>query len=379
MMARMSPALPVSDASGLTPAGPAGRPAPKRILIIRLDRLGDVILSTPVLTALRQRFPHAFLAMMVRPACQDVVQGHPSVNEVILYEKEGIHRSVPATIRFARGLRRYAFDTALILHPTNRSHWIPWLAGIPVRIGYDRKCGRLLTHRIAHQKQEGTKHEAVYTLELLASFGITPPHPRPVMPIQRRAVERIEALLREASIRETDQLVAIHPSASCVSKRWMPERFAQVADRLVEEQRMRICLIAGPDDARYARWTAQAMRQPALDCAGRLSVGELAALLQRCRLLISNDSGPVHVAAAVGTPVVDIFGRNQRGLSPLRWGPLGEGHVVLHKEVGCVTCLAHDCDIEFLCLTELSVEEVYRAAHSILQRSAPAAARRRQH
>ena len=84
--------------------------------------------------------------------------------------------------------------------------------------------------------------------------------------------------------------------------------------------------------------------------------------------MISNDSGPVHVAAAVGTPVVDIFGRNQRGLSPQRWGPLGEGHVVLHKEVGCVTCLAHRCDIEFLCLTSLSVEEVYQAAVSVLEK-----------
>jgi len=100
--------------------------------------------------------------------------------------------------------------------------------------------------------------------------------------------------------------------------------------------------------------------------AGQLTVADLAELLRRCRLLISNDSGPVHVAAAVGTPVVDIFGRNQRGLSPQRWGPLGEGHVVLHKEVGCVTCLAHQCDIEFLCLTSLTVDEVYQAAVRVL-------------
>jgi ADP-heptose:LPS heptosyltransferase len=139
---------------------------------------------------------------------------------------------------------------------------------------------------------------------------------------------------------------------------------------MVEEQQVRICLVAAPDDARYANQTAQAMQQPALDLSGRLGVAELAALLKRCRLLISNDSGPVHVAAAVGTPVVDIFGRNQRGLSPLRWGPLGDGHLVLHKEVGCVTCLAHDCDIEFLCLTSLTVEEVYQAAVTILKRPA---------
>jgi len=148
----------------------------------------------------------------------------------------------------------------------------------------------------------------------------------------------------------------------------MPDRFAQVGDRLVAEHGVRLCLVAGEADVETARRVAQLMHQSVLNLAGRLSLGELAALFKRCRLLISNDSGPVHVAAAVGTPVIDIFGRNQRGLSPQRWGPLGEGHIILHKEVGCVTCLAHNCDIEFLCLTSLSVDDVYRAAVSILQR-----------
>ena len=345
-------------------------PSPKRILVIRLDRIGDVVLSTPVLQALRHRYPHAFIAMMVRQACADVVAGNPYLNEVVVYEKEGAHRSVIGTIRFARQLRhRYAFDTALVLHPSNRSHWIPWLAGIPVRIGYNRKCGWLLTHRVPHRKQEGQRHEEVYTLEMLAPFGIElPADPRPTITLSPRANQRIDALLAAASVSVGEPLLAIHPSASCVSKRWMPQRFAQVADRLIAEQGVRMCVVAGESDVPYADQMVQAMTQPVLNLAGQLSMAELAVLLHRCRLLISNDSGPVHVAAAVGTPVVDIFGRNQRGLSPLRWGPLGEGHVILHKEVGCVTCLAHNCDIDFLCLTSLSVDEVYHAASSILQR-----------
>jgi heptosyltransferase-2 len=345
---------------------------PKRILVIRLDRLGDVILSTPVLQALRSHFPHAFIAMMVQPACHDVVEGNPYLNEVILYDKESAHHSVAATIRFARTLRQFEFDTALVLHPSNRSHWIPWLARIPVRIGYDRKCGWLLTHRIPHLKQEGQKHEAIYTLELLELFGISPATPKSFVPIHDWAKQRVDALFTESSIQPSDQLVAIHPSASCISKRWMPDRFAQVADRLITEQGIKICLVAADTDALYAHQVAQGMRRVPVNFAGRLSVAELAALLARCRLLISNDSGPVHVAAAVGTPVVDIFGRNQRGLSPLRWDPLGEGHIILHKEVGCVTCLAHNCDIDFLCLTSLSVDEVYQAALTILKRPAPA-------
>lgn len=339
---------------------------PKRILVIRLDRIGDVVLSTPVVQELRQHFPHAFVAMMVRPPCRELIEGHPSLDEVIVYDKEGRERGVLGTIRFALRLRRYEFDTALVLHPSNRSHWVPWLAAIPTRIGYRRKSAWLLTHRLPHRKQEGRRHEAAYTLELLQPFGITPVVPKPLIVVREAAGRQVEAMLAAASIQPTDRLVGVHPSASCISKRWMPERFAQVADRLAAEHGVRICLVAGDEDARYADQVVQAMQQPVTNFAGRLSLGQLAALLQRCRLLISNDSGPVHIAAAVGTPVVDIFGRNQAGLSPQRWGPLGEGHVILHKEVGCVTCLAHECDINFLCLSTLQVEEVYQAAVSVL-------------
>lgn len=342
--------------------------APRRILVIRLDRLGDVVLSTPVLRVLRQQFPHAFIAMMVRPSCRDVIEGHPLLNESIIYEKETRHRGLLATFLFARKLKRYEFDTALILHPSARSHWIAFLAGIPNRVGFNRKSAWLLTRRLPHQKQEGKKHEAAYTLEMLQVFGITPPPaPEPSIVVQESAQRRVAVLLEQAGI-SRERLVAIHPSASCVSKRWMPDRFAQVADRLVASCNVRICLVAGAEDAPYANAVASAMQAPVLNLAGRLTVAELAALLQRSALLLSNDSGPVHMAAALGTPVVDIFGRNQRGLSPLRWGPIGKNHIVLHKEVGCVTCLAHACDIGFLCLTALPVDEVFDAVKNVLDR-----------
>lgn len=336
------------------------RPAPQRILVIRLDRIGDVVLSTPVLRALRDAYPSAFIAMMVRPACRELLEGHPCLNDVILYDKDGRHRGIGSTIRFARDLRRFRFDTALVLHPSHRSHWIPWLAGIPVRIGWNRKSGWLLTRRVPHRKQEGAKHEAAYTLDLLRELGLTPPAPAPSIALRPDAARRIDALLREHG-QDHAPLVAIHPSASCRSKRWLPERFAHVADRLVELRQARIVLVAGEADTGPAAQVAGAMRHRPLNLAGRLSLGELACVLRRCTVLISNDSGPVHVAAAVGTPVVALFGRNQRGLSPARWGPVGPRHVVLHKEVGCRVCLAHNCDIDFLCLSSIATEEVLSA------------------
>ena len=340
---------------------------PSRILVVRLDRIGDVVLSTPALTALSTAIPHAFIAVMVRPECRDLVQGHPAVHEVIEYDKDGRHRSAWATVRFARRLRRYGFDAAIVLHPTNRSHWIPWLAGIPARIGFRRKSSWLLTHRLPHRKQEGKRHEADYTLELLRFVGAGAGEARPTIALQPGAVRRVDEVLAGWA-QAGRPIVAIHPSASCPSKRWMPDRFARVADRLIAERGAQVCIVAGAADAAWAQAMAQAMRQPVLNLAGRLTLAELAAVLRRAAVLVSNDSGPVHVAAAVGTPVVAIFGRNQAGLSVQRWGPLGEGHVVLQKDVGCVTCLAHACDIGFRCLTSLAADEVYQAAASLLSR-----------
>ncbi len=341
---------------------------PERILIVRLDRIGDVVLSTPVIQVLRTAYPQAFIAMMVRSECQDLVMGNPALNQVIIYEKGRGYRGIRETIRFAWRLRRSKFNVALVLHPTYRSHWIVRLAGIPVRIGYQRKGGRLLTHRLPHRKQEGRRHEADYTLDLVRFMGLHPPAPHPVVPVRPEAERRVSALLEKLGLSASEPLVVLHPSASCPSKRWLPQRFAEVADRLIDTTGHRMILVAGPGDLRYANEVEQAMRCRAVNLAGMLSIAELACVLKRCRLLISNDSGPVHVAAALGTPVVTIFGRNQPGLSQGRWGPLGEGHVILQKDVGCVTCLAHKCDIGFLCLTSLSSEEVYQAAVNVLAR-----------
>ncbi|MBI3324562.1 MAG: glycosyltransferase family 9 protein [Candidatus Omnitrophica bacterium] len=343
---------------------------PNRIVVIRLDRIGDVVLSTPVIQALREAFPSAFIAMMVRPVCRELVEGNPSLNEVVLYDKDGAHRGWLGGLRFALGLRRFGFDTALVLHPTVRSHVMVWLAGIPARIGYGRKAGWLLTRRLPHRKHEGAKSEAAYALEMLRAVGIEPaqPPPAPLVPIRPEAQARVDAWLMQQGIAPGQLAIAVHPAASARSKRWSAERFAEVADRLIAQHQARIVLIAGPRDAGQAQAMERAMRHRAVSAVGQLSLGELACLFVRCRLLIANDSGPVHIAAAVGTPVVAIFGRNQPGLGATRWGPVGPGHTILQKDVGCPTCLAERCQINFLCLSALPVEEVYAAACAVLDR-----------
>lgn len=341
----------------------------KKILITRTDRLGDVLLSTPVLRAIRERYPDSYIAIMVRPYTKDCVEGNPYINEVIIYDKYGKHKSILSSLRFAMDLRKKGFATALILHPTNRVNLITFLAGIPERIGYNKKLGFLLTRPISHTKQVGKKHELEYTLDIIRSIGIEPKHKTMYMPIKKEIQRRIDNALSEYGVTADDNLVAIHPSSSCPSKKWPPDRFAKVADRLIEEHKVKIVLISGPDGKRDADATKKGMEHSLIDFSGKTTISELASLLRRCTLFVSNDSGPVHVASAVGTPVISIFGRKDAGLGPTRWGPVGKYDIILHKDdIDCDPCLSHNCDKDFLCLNAIREDEVINAAKTIMEK-----------
>jgi heptosyltransferase-2 len=339
----------------------------KRILIVRTDRIGDVLLSTPVIKAMRQACPSAYIAMMVSPYTKEIVDGNPYLDSVITYDKDNMHKSWQRTLRFAHNLKKRKFDLALVLHPTNRVHLVTFLAGIPKRIGYGRKLGFLLTEMIKHTKHLGQKHEVEYNLDLVRHLGIEPQDRSLFMPIKPAAEEWAVQAFKQEGIKEGDKLLAIHPGASCPSKIWPNERFAEVADKLVEKCGFKVLLISGPKDAGLAHKVIKNMRHPAVDFSGRTSVAQLASLLKRCRLFISNDSGPVHIATAVGTPVISIFGRNQPGLSPKRWGPVGENDKALHKDAGCIECLAHNCIRGFLCLKEISAADVLNMVDLVLK------------
>jgi len=329
--------------------------------------LGDVLLSTPVVEAMRDKFPEAYIAFMVRPEWKDAVKNNPYLDEVILYDKYGAQKGFLSTVRFALGLKKKKFDTGIALHPTNRVHIMMFVAGIPVRIGYDRNLPFLLTERAPHRKQEGEKHEADYNFDMLNSAGIhiTRSARKPYMVTDENEKRQVDSVLKDAGLGE--KIIAVHAGASCPSKRWPPERFAEAADVLGERCGCEIALIGGSETEEFSKKVMSTMKRRAHDLTGMFLVGELAEFLSRCKMLISNDSGPVHVSVAVGTPAVVIFGRNIPGLSPRRWGPLGERDKVLHTDKGCEICLAHNCTREFRCLKAITPEDVIRAATEVIE------------
>ena len=339
----------------------------RRILIVRTDRIGDVLLSTPVIKALRQKYPQAYISMLVSPYARDIVENNPYLDEVIIYDKDIKHKSWMRSLQFASRLKKKKFDLAVILHPINRMHLLTFLAGIPERLGYKRKFGFLNNLVKAHTKQEGRKHEAEYNLDLLSDLGVSGNARDLFMPIKPESEQWVKDLFARHGIKEADRLLAINPGASCPSKIWPSANFAQVAEILASRYNFKILVVAGAKDIPLANMVANKIGDRALNLSGKTSVSHLASILKRCALFISNDSGPVHIASSLGVPVISIFGRNQPGLSPRRWGPLGRLDKYLHKDVGCIQCLAHNCKKEFACLKAISVEDVLSAAESILK------------
>ncbi len=338
-----------------------------RILITRTDRIGDLVVSTPVFKAVREKFPSAWISALVFLENRELVQGNPYLNEVILYDKKGSESGLLGNLLFAGMLRKKKFDIVIHLHATNRMHQIAFIAGIPVRIGWTRKSPGFLTRGFADVKSQGLKHEAEYNFELLKPLGIEPSETFEThVPVSARAEKSFAELRAHLGIPEDRPWVVFNPSSSCPSKMWPVSRFAELADALGERYSPVKIIIGSPRDQRLAEKFKQASAPQGLfDLTGKLSLGMLSVLLKKAALLISNDSGPVHIASAVGTPVISIFGRNQPGLSPLRWRPLGKDARVLWKNVGCNPCLAHDCRINFLCLDVISVEDVLSEVQSL--------------
>jgi len=341
--------------------------ARKKILLARTDRIGDLILTTPAVKAVRKAYPDAYIAMITRPYTEPVLRGNPYIDDIIVYDKYGRHKSFLGALKFALYIRSRHFDRVVIFHPTNRMHITAFIANIPRRIGYDSKFGFLLTDRIKDTKYLGEKHERDYALGMLRALGIESREKELFFPIDTKDESEADTILAGSRIRNDDRFVVIHPGASCASKIWPPERFAKLADLLIQKHNVKIIAAAGTGkkDIFCIDTMKKLMANEAVFLERGISIRVFGAIIKKAVLFISNDSGPVHIASAVGTPVVDIFGRAQPGLSPLRWGPLGQGDIVVHKDMGCgKECLAHKCEKSFACIRAISVDDVYSAVLS---------------
>jgi heptosyltransferase-2 len=339
----------------------------KRILVKGTNWVGDTIISFSAVSALRQRFPKARISVLAKARLAELWRANPAVDEVIPYDMpRGLRRPL-GELCIAHILKRKKIDLAVIFPRSFSSALMAFLGGIPRRIGYKSE-GRdlLLTEGITCTAEVLSRHRMYFYLHLIEGLGQGASPPLPALSLNGNQARWAETFLSDNGL-EGKVLIGINPGATYgQAKCWPPERFAELGRKLKEDHGAFI-LIFGSSRHQEKSLNADIARGiggHCLDLSGETSLLQLAALLRSCRLLVTNDTGTMHVAAAVGTRVVAIFGPTD----PRTTSPLGEGHVVVRRGVSCSPCLKRVCPADHRCMELISVEDVLEAAQKGLEK-----------
>jgi heptosyltransferase II len=352
----------------------SGEINPRKILIRGTNWVGDAVMSIPAMREIRRLFPDARISLLVRPWVRDVYGAADFLDEILEYDKEGMHRGLTGFRRLIADLKSRRFDLAILLQNAFEAALIARCAGIPRRIGYARD-GRsfLLTDACPIDPAVRRMHQVYYYLDLLSVLGLPlrtrrenkermPPIAMGFLDSDRRTAIEI---LHAHGIEETDVIVGINPGAFYgEAKRWFADRYAEVADALAGQYGARIVLFGSPTDRACAEEVAAHMKHPSAILAGQTTLGQLMGLLKSCTLLITNDSGPMHLAAALDVPQLALFGST----SEIATGPLSRRAVVIKHQVDCNPCFLRKCPTDFRCMKGISVQEVVAAAQIILEK-----------
>ncbi len=343
----------------------------QKILIRATNWIGDAVMSLPAIESLGAQFPEAEIVLVSKPWVAELYWHHPAVTRQIVYDPEGEHRGTRGFWKLIQQLRSERFDGAILFQNAFHAAWMVWCARIPVRVGYDQDGrGGFLTEAIQAPPAAVYGHQAYYYLELLFRAGLIE-KPEPVRPIGEvrlflEQAERVWAAkhLDALGLHGPRFLVGLTPGASFgPAKRWLLDRYADLADRLTGALHADVLIFGSRDERPLAEAIANKMKHTPTVVAGQTTLRQFMALLARCRLIVTNDSGPMHLAAALGLPLVAIFGSTDEQAT----GPLGARARVVKHRVPCSPCGLRECPIDFRCMTAVSVAEVYRAALELVK------------
>ncbi len=337
----------------------------KKVLVMQSAFLGDCLLPVPLLRRLKEIRPGASVTVLPLPPTADVFRGTPWSDAVLVDDKHGIHGGLRGPWRIAAELKTHNFDLAVIPHRSFRSALVAKLAHIPRRIGFDSSAGScFLTDSVSFSWR---MHDLERNLSLTLPLGAgAPPSAGESRYLTAPKMSpKFVQILNAEGVSSTAMLIGVHPGSAWATKRWLPARFAELCLRLKADGLTPV-IIGGPEDRALGVRIAQ--ESGALDLVGRTDLEDLKALMGRLALFVTNDSGPMHLAAATGVPVVAIFGATTRELGFFPYGP---GHRVIEADLACRPCGLHGaraCPEEhFLCMRLLSVEQVHSACRDIIK------------
>lgn len=333
-----------------------------RILVIKLSALGDVILSIPSLCAIREKFPNAHICVLVGAKQAQALKGCPYLNELIVCDFKTKDRGLRGLFNLAKRLQRLSFDCTVDLQNNRRSHILSYLSFAPKRFGYDNgKFSFLLNYKVKETPEPLMPLD--HQLRTLMLLGIQSIEQRLELWPSEEEDESIRNLLSKNWIPEEQVLVGINPGASSrwVTKLWPKEYFAKTCDEL-EARGMRVVLTGTQEDTILNQEIRSLASSKPIDLSGKTNFLELACLIRRCRVFLTSDSAPLHIAAAMGTPFIALFGPT----NPQRHLPPAKNYAVIKKDLPCSPCYKPHCG-NIRCMKEIAVEEVLEAIERLLK------------
>ncbi len=334
------------------------------ILVRATNWVGDAVMSVPALRAIRERFPRARVSVLARPWVADIYARESWCDQLIPYTAERGARDWAGKWHAASALRREKFDCAILLQNAFEAALVVWMARIPVRIGYDRDArGVLLTNAVLVPKPGDTPpHQRYYYLELLRRAGIIERLPH----VEAIRLEGVPDAAQVGRPRLYGCVVGVSPGAAYgTAKRWLPERFAETAVRLGSEFAGGVAVFGSRDERPLCEQVAQAIRASgvqAINFAGATTLREFIEMVAACRVFVTNDSGAMHIASALGVPTIAVFGATDH----VATGPTGELARIVREPVFCSPCLLRECPIDHRCMTAVTTDRVVCEALSIV-------------
>lgn len=333
----------------------------RNILLIRTDRIGDVVLSLPMLPVMKKHFPNASVTVLVQKYTRELVEFHSCVDRVIEWVPDG-SRSM---FEYVKTLRAGKFDIALLPYPRFNLALITFMAGIPVRVGTGyRWYSFLFNRKVYEHRKDARRHETEYNLNLLTALDI-PSEGKPAfeLVIPGAARQRVDALLSNSV---PGPFVVLHAGSGGSARDWPPEKFAQLGDAIHASLKCSIVLTGGKHEEALTGTIARLMKAPAVNVTGMLSLLELGALFSRANVFIANSTGPLHIASAVGTPVVGFYPPIVQ-CSAVRWGPYTEKKKVFTADhQRCPLCEGGPCQSN-VCMEQITIDAVLEGVKELYE------------
>ena len=335
-----------------------------KILIRGTNWIGDAIMTLPAVASVRAAYPAAHLAILAKPPVSDIYKMFSQADEIIPFENQ--FDTPLGVLKLAWKLRTKKFDAAVLLQNAIEAAIIARAAGIPVRAGFNTDGrGLLLSHPVRRSREILKVHQIDYYLEMVKALGCADVNRSMhletfISPVMAQDIRR------KFLPQHNRPLIGIAPGATYgPAKRWLPDRFAAAGDKLADDLQAQVVLFGGAADRETAEQVRTASRTDMLNLAGAAALQETVYLLSQCRVVISNDSGLMHVAAALNVPTVAVFGST----NPITTSPSGLRTAIVRKETPCSPCLKKVCPTDFHCMTDITVEDVVDAAKNLLKKN----------